>query len=187
MILSILAQKVGQRPPFSFICSLVDFLSEMDVIERITRIVEPSLEAQGYSLVQLKMTEGGRGKTLSVMAERADDKAMSFDDCAEISRLIWTLLEVDDPIDGAYDLEVSSPGIDRPLTKLADFVRFEGFEAKLETQLPIDGRRRFRGVIRKNEGEMIRIKLPEGDVDVEIPFHNVKSAKLVMTEKLLNK
>src|SRR4051812_17473343 len=102
----------------------------MDIVQKITDTIEPSLQAMGYAVVLIKLGEGGRRKTLSIMAERADEKAMGFDDCAEISRTVSALLDVEDPIQGAYDLEVCSPGIDRPLTRLDDFKRYEGYEAK---------------------------------------------------------
>lgn len=154
----------------------------MDLITRITQIIEPSLEAMGYQLVQLRMMEG-RAKTLSVMAERTDEQMMSFDDCAEISRTVSALLDVEDPIEGAYNLEVMSPGIDRPLTKPKDYERFTGFEAKVETILPMDGRKRFKGTIDGITNDVIALSMPEGEV--AIPFRQVKAAKLVVTDALI--
>src|SRR5258708_669553 len=118
----------------------------MDIIQKITQSIEPSLSAMGYGLVIVKLGDSGKRKTLMIMAERTDGVGMSFNDCAEISRTISALLDVEDPITTAYDLEVCSPGVDRPLTREADFVRFAGSEVKLETMLPIDDRKRFRGV-----------------------------------------
>ena len=149
----------------------------MDIVKKITQAIEPSLEALGYSLVLVRLADGSRRKTLTIMAERADEVPMSFNDCTEISRTVSALLEVEDPIAGEYDLEVSSPGIDRPLTKLADFKRFAGEEAKVETLLPIDGRKRFRGVIEGVKGELVILAMPEGKV--EIPFSHVRTAKLI--------
>src|SRR5437762_1305523 len=106
----------------------------MNPVEKITETIEPSLEAMGYALVQVRLNDGGR-KTLSVMAERTDAQPMGVEDCTQISRQVSALLDVEDPISGAYDLEVCSPGIDRPLTKLKDFERFVGQEAKVETML----------------------------------------------------
>jgi ribosome maturation factor RimP len=137
----------------------------------------------GYGIVLLKLVDGGRRKTLTVMAERKDEQMMSFDDCAEISRTISALLDVEDPIHGAYNLEVCSPGIDRPLTKPADFKRFTGFEAKIETILPIEGRKRFKGVLKGLEKELIVLAMPEGEV--RIPFPQIRIAKLVMTDELI--
>ncbi len=139
----------------------------------------------GYALVQLKLADGARRKSLVIMAERKDDDAMSFDDCSAISQTVSALLDVEDPIQSAYDLEVCSPGIDRPLTKPQDFTRFAGFEARLETMLPIDGRKRFRGVIEGMKDEVITINMPEGEARIE--FRNIRSAKLVMTDALLKK
>jgi ribosome maturation factor RimP len=148
----------------------------MDLLRKITDIIEPSLSAMGYAIVQVKLTDGRPRKTLMVMAERTDDVHMSFDDCTEISRTVSALLDVEDPLAFAYNLEVCSPGIDRPLTKLADFTRFAGFEIKCETILPVDGRKRFKGVIQGVSKETIMLAMPEGDV--QIPFAHMKTAKL---------
>lgn len=155
----------------------------MDIVTKITQAIEPSLAAMGYGLVQVKLADGSRRKTLTVMAERNDGQSMSFDDCAEISRMVSALMDVEDPITGAYDLEVCSPGIDRPLTRLADFERFAGHEAKIETMIPIEGRKRFKGVLKGTSKESIALALPEGEVD--IPFSYVRTAKLVMTDALV--
>jgi len=152
--------------------------------DRISAIIAPSLEGMGYRLVQVRMMEGGR-RTLQVMAERVDGKNMTVDDCANISHSVSALLDVEDPIQGAYILEVSSPGIDRPLVKFDDFVRFTGFEAKLETKMPVEARRRFKGRIEKTEGEDIIMRTVEG-VQARIPFHMVQSAKLVLTDELID-
>ena len=148
----------------------------MDIVQKIQTMIEPSLEAMGYAVVQVKMGEGMR-KTLTIMAERTDEVMMSFDDCTEISRMVGALLEVDDPIDGAYNLEVSSPGTDRPLTKLKDFSRFAGQEVKIETMLPVDNRRRFKGVLKGIKNEVITLNMPEGDA--QIAFGNIRAAKLI--------
>jgi ribosome maturation factor RimP len=150
----------------------------MDVVQKVRETIEPSLEAMGYTLVLVKVADGGGRKTLSVMAERQDGKAMSFDDCAEISRMASALLDVEDPITSAYDLEVCSPGLDRPLTRLADFRQYAGQDAKVETMVPtIEGRRRFRGTLGGVEGEEILMTMPEGD-EVRIAFNNIRTAKL---------
>ena len=175
----ILLQKVGRCPPFYFTRNRI----LVDVIQKITQTVEPSLEAMGYALVLVKMGDGGHRKTLTLMAERKDGKAMSFDDCTEISRMTSALLDVEDPITMAYDLEVCSPGIDRPLVKLADFSRYIGYEAKIETMIPIDGRKRFRGAIKAVEGETILLSMPESEA--RIGFNGIRYAKLVMTDALV--
>ena len=130
----------------------------------------------GYGLVQVRLTDAGRRKTLSLIAERLDGVAMGIDDCTAISRTASALLDVEDPISTAYDLEVCSPGIDRPLTKAADFLRYVGQEAKCETLLPIDGRRRFRGVLKGMEDDKVVLAMPEGEV--KLAFSGIRNAKL---------
>ena len=145
-------------------------------------MIEPTLEAMGYELVRV-MSTGGRTPTLQVMAERLDRVGMTVDDCAEISRALSAILDVEDPIDGAYQLEVSSPGIDRPLTKPADFERFAGFEARVESDRLIGGQRKFKGRLLGLENEAVRLALPEGERT--IPLTSIRKAKLVLTDDLL--
>jgi ribosome maturation factor RimP len=155
----------------------------MDLEQRIATMIAPSLSAMGYDLVRVLM-QGRQRPVLQIMAERQDNKAMTVEDCADISRQISALLDVDDPIEGAYSLEVSSPGIDRPLTRPVDYERYAGFEAKLETAEPIDGRKRYRGkLLGIDEQGQIRIAADEGSWT--IPFAAVKSAKLVLTDDLI--
>jgi ribosome maturation factor RimP len=155
----------------------------MDLEERISALVAPSLDAMGYALVRVVL-QGRQSLTLQIMAERQDNRPMSVDDCAEISRAISALLDVEDPISGAYTLEVSSPGIDRPLTRPQDYERFAGFEAKLETKAPVDGRKRFRGRVLGlgPDGEVL-LRTDTGEVNVSPA--NVKSAKLILTDELI--
>jgi ribosome maturation factor RimP len=148
----------------------------------IARIVEPSLEAMGYRIVRV-MLSGRHRPTLQLMAERRDDEPMSVEDCAEISRQVSALLDVADPITGAYTLEVSSPGIDRPLVRPQDYDRFAGFEAQLEMAQPHDGRKRFRGRLLGCADGDIRLASPAGEV--RLPLAAVAKAKLVMTDELL--
>ena len=122
--------------------------------------------------------------TARLVAERKDGAAMTVDDCADISRQISALLDVDDPIEGAYSLEVSSPGIDRPLTRPKDFAAYAGFEAKLETHEPIEGRKRFRGKLLGLD-EQGRVKLVADGVEWAVPLTIVKGAKLVLTDELI--
>jgi ribosome maturation factor RimP len=154
----------------------------LDQIEQIATLIEPTMTAMGYELVRV-ISMGGRRPTLQVMAERIDRAGMTVDDCAEISRAVSALLDVDDPMAGAYQLEVSSPGIDRPLMKAADFERFAGFEARVETDRVIDGQRRFRGRLLGLEADDVRLALPEG-VKV-IPMSAIRKAKLVLTDDLI--
>jgi len=148
----------------------------------IERMIEPSLGAMGYGLVRVVLTSGRRA-TLQIMAERLDGQTMTVEDCVQISRSISALLDVADPIADAYDLEVSSPGIDRPLVRLGDYDRFAGFEAKVELAAPRDGRKRFRGILLGSAEGEIRLMMPAGEV--RLPFDAVARAKLVLTDALL--
>ncbi|TWB22444.1 ribosome maturation factor RimP [Nitrospirillum amazonense] len=154
----------------------------MDVHERIAGIIAPSVEAMGYDLVRVSLTGNAR-PTLQIMAERVDGAAMTVDDCAEISRAVSALLDVEDPIDVAYTLEVSSPGIDRPLTRPKDFERFAGFEVRVETSQPVDDRRRFIGMLKGIEDGKVLVEMSTGPAAV--PFDLILRAKLVMNDALL--
>ena len=156
-------------------------------MERIARLIEPSIRAMGYNLVRVQYSAGGRA-VLQVMAERVDDGAMDVDDCAELSRTIAALLDVEDPIAGPYTLEVSSPGIDRPLIKLDDYDRFAGHEAKVELAAAVDGRKRYRGRLIGVAGNCVRLRLADQPEDgtVELPFADIAKAKLVLTDELID-
>jgi ribosome maturation factor RimP len=154
----------------------------MDRTAEIERLVQPSLDGLGYELVRVHLTGGGK-PTLQIMAERKDRREMTVDDCADISRNLSALLDVEDPIPEAYALEVSSPGIDRPLVRLADYERFAGFEARIETTRPHDGRRKFIGRIAGVRGRLVAIGGEAGDA--EIPFDLIARAKLVLTDELI--
>jgi ribosome maturation factor RimP len=149
----------------------------------IAHIVEPSLEAMGYRLVRVMQTGGQHRPTLQVMAERRDDQPMTVDDCAQISRSISALLDVADPIASAYMLEVSSPGLDRPLVRPEDYDRFAGYEARLELAEPIDGRKRFKGrLLGHAEGE---VRLVGEAGEIRLPLARIAKAKLIVTDDLL--
>lgn len=149
----------------------------------IERLITPSATAMGFEIVRVLLTGTQRAR-LQIMAERADGGGMIVDDCAKLSRVVSAILDVEDPIAGAYELEVSSPGIDRPLTRLVDFERFAGFEAKLESAAPEpDGRRRWTGRLLGLDGETVRLATEGGDVAV--PFANLAKAKLVLTDELI--
>jgi ribosome maturation factor RimP len=154
----------------------------VDRTREITDLIEPTLNEMGFELVRV-LVSGGQRPTLQIMAERKDQTPMTLEHCAEVSRAVSALLDVADPISGAYRLEVTSPGIDRPLVRRADYQRFAGLEARLETELPIDGRRRFRGRLVGLAGDQVRLALPEGEQS--IPFDAIKKAKLVLTDELL--
>ena len=144
-------------------------------------LLEPSLGAMGYEIVQLKMTSGGA--TLQLTAERKDGKRMDISDCEAITHRASAILDVEDVIAQAYHLEVQSPGIDRPLVRLKDYVAYIGHEAKAETLLPIDGRKRFRGLLKAaNDDE---ITLTCDGVDVALPLNQIRACKLVLTDALI--
>ncbi len=148
-------------------------------VSRIGALIEPSLESLGYALVRVRL----KGETLQVMAERGDGGAMTVDACAEVSRAVSAILDVDDPIKDSYVLEVSSPGIDRPLVREADFERFKGHQARIEAARPVDGRKRFRGRLLGLEQGHVRIAIADGEA--EIPFEDIIAAKLVLTDELI--
>ena len=154
----------------------------MDRIRQVTELIEPTLRDMGFELVRVMMS-GGQRPTLQIMVERGDYAPPTLDDCAEVSHAVSALLDVADPLPGAYRLEVTSPGIDRPLVRRADYERFAGFEARLETELPIEGRRRFRGRLLGLVGDQVRLALPEGEQ--LIPLDAIKKAKLELTDDLL--
>ena len=164
---------------------------ETGAAERVARLAEPLLEDMGFRLVRVRMA----GKDLQVMAERPDG-SLTIDDCVEISRALSPLLDVEDPVSGSYNLEISSPGVARPLVRPEDFETWAGHEAKIEMITPIDGRRRFRGVLEGFDEETgeVRLFLPaekadgkKGDPDVLIglAFDDIDNARLVMTDELL--
>jgi ribosome maturation factor RimP len=150
--------------------------------ERIAELITPAIEAMGFELVRVQVS-GSQRPTLQIMAEPASGRAMSVDDCAEISRAISAVLDVEDPIAGSYSLEVSSPGIDRPLTRPKDYERFLGHEAKIETNAPLDGRKRFKGPIKSVDANAV--ELTADGADVRIPFAAIHKAKLVLTDALI--
>ena len=156
--------------------------ADVSALERIERTIAPSVEAMGYEIVRVRLS-GGHRQTLQVMAERRDGQAMSVDDCVELSRAISAFLDVEDPLPGSYLLEVSSPGLDRPLVRRQHFERFAGHEARFELTRPLEGRRRFRGRLIGVEGEDVRVVV-EGQ-EVKLPLEAISSAKLVLTDELL--
>lgn len=149
---------------------------------QIETMIAPSLEAMGYSVVRVSFT-GGRRPTLQIMVERRDDAAMTVEDCATVSHSVSALLDVADPIAIPYHLEISSPGIDRPLVRRADYERFAGFEAKIELQRPLDGRRRFRGKLLGLADDSVKLL-----IDAEpmlLPLSSIARAKLVLSDALI--
>lgn len=154
----------------------------MDLESRVASLIEPSIEALGYDLVRIRLG-GGEHRTLQVMAERKDRRDMTVEDCAQISRNISAILDVEDPIPGSYDLEVSSPGIDRPLVRRDDFDRFTGHVARIETQRPLDGRKRFKGRIARLSGDTVVVDCD--GAEASIPYDEIVRAKLVLTDELI--
>ncbi len=149
---------------------------------QIEAMIAPSLQAMGYEVVRVSFT-GGKRPTLQIMAERRDDGTMTVEDCATVSHTVSALLDVADPIASAYMLEISSPGIDRPLVRRADYERFAGFEARIELQRPMDGRKRFRGKLLGVEDE--NAKLQVGADTVLLPLSAIARAKLVLNDELI--
>jgi ribosome maturation factor RimP len=154
----------------------------VDPIRQITELIEPTVHDLGFEVVRVLMT-GGQRPTVQVMVEPISREAVTVEHCARISHAISAHLDVADPIAGTYRLEVSSPGIDRPLVRRSDFERFAGFEARIETAIPIEGRRRFRGRLAGVIDDDVCLRLPEGEQ--RIPYGVVKKAKLVLTDDLL--
>ena len=148
----------------------------------IAKMIEPSLGAMGYRVVRVVVTSGRR-PTLQVMAERLDQAAMTVEDCATISHSVSVLLDVADPIASAYTLEVSSPGIDRPLVRAEDYDRFTGCQAKIELSEPVGGRKRFRGRLLGTADGEIRLATDTGEA--RLPLAAVARAKLVLTDDLI--
>jgi ribosome maturation factor RimP len=151
--------------------------------EQIATLIGPIADELGYELVRVQVQGGTRRATLQVMAERRDRTAMIVEDCARLSRAISTVLDEADPIAGEYTLEVSSPGIDRPLMKRADYERFLGHEAKIEMNAAIDGRKRFQGAIAALDGDMVMLE--SDGATASLPLAQVKSAKLILTDRLI--
>lgn len=154
----------------------------LTAMSHLETLLEPVVEAAGYRLVRLRLM-GGKTKTLQIMAERPDG-TMNVDDCAGLSRALCEFLESEDTIEGEYNLEVSSPGIDRPLTRIADYARWAGHEARLELAAPdASGRKRFKGLLLGLEGNDVVIDA-EGERQ-SFPFKAIAEAKLVLTDKLI--
>ena len=162
-----------------------DLIAKTAIDRRLAEILIPVIEDMGFELVRLRL-QGGKTATLQIMADRPDG-GINVDDCAEISTMVSATLDVEDPIEDKYNLEVSSPGIDRPLTRLKDFATFEGYEAKLETNQPIDSRKRFTGVLAGVEGEDVLINIEVGGETqtIGLNFDWLSDAKLMLTDELI--
>jgi ribosome maturation factor RimP len=165
-------------------------IAEPGLAARVAAIAEPVVEAMGYRLVRVRIY-AAEGCTVQVMAERPDG-SLAIEDCEEISYALSPVLDVADPVDRAYRLEISSPGIDRPLVRRSDFEKHAGFVAKIEMNVPADGRKRFRGILLGVEGDAARIRLEEAKaakttdkIEFLLPIEDMAEAKLVLTDDLI--
>ena len=159
--------------------SLISGSAETD---RVVSVIEPSLVAMGYEIVLIRILSHPR-RSLQITVDRADGAVVTVDDCAEVSRAASALLDVDDVVRGTYDLEISSPGIDRPLTRPKDFERYAGQVARIEVDPAVDGRKRFRGNLCGVAGDAVKIEVDAAEFS--IPFGRIEKAKLVLTDELL--
>ena len=162
-----------------------DLVAKAQIDRRLAEIITPVLEDMGFELVRVRFM-GGKTKTVQIMADKPDG-GIEVDDCAEISNAVSATLDVEDPIEDAYTLEVSSPGIDRPLTRLKDFATWEGYEARLETLELIDGRRRFKGTLEGVEDDevLIEIEIDGQPQTIGLKFDWLADAKLILTDELI--
>jgi ribosome maturation factor RimP len=155
-------------------------------IAAMRNVIEPEVEALGYRLVRVTILGGRSDPTLQVMAERPETGQLDLGDCERISRRLSDLLDALDPIEGGYRLEVSSPGIDRPLTRLHDYDDWKGHEARVTLAQPVNGRKQFSGTLRGvGDGEVVHLAGKDGQ-DYSIPFSSIASAKLLLTDKLID-
>ena len=162
-----------------------DLVAKTAMDRRLADIVQPVIEGLGFELVRIRLM-GGATRTLQIMADKPEG-GIEVDDCGEISTAVSAVLDVEDPIEENYVLEVSSPGIDRPLTRLKDFEMWKGWEARVETTELIDGRRRFKGMLAGVEGDEVLIELDEGKepVTIGLQFDWLSDAKLILTDELI--
>ncbi len=166
-----------------------NMVAKAAIDQRLAHIVTPTIEGMGFRLVRLRLM-GGKRITLQIMAERFDG-TMEVEDCAALSRTLSAVLDVEDPIEHEYRLEISSPGIDRPLTRLEDFARWHGYQARLETTEMIDGRKRFKGVLAGVEGTQVLIEIDDAGIKpdhggaIGLEFDWLADARLVLTDELV--
>ena len=150
---------------------------------RIAARIEPALTDMGYELVRVAV-QGRERPTVQIMADRADGAPIAVEDCEAITHAVGAVLDVDDPIQGAWTLEVSSAGIDRPLTRVKDWNRFAGHLARAETAVPVDGRKRFSGTVLGADEAAARMRLDDG-TEVSLPLSDIRRARLVLTDALI--
>jgi ribosome maturation factor RimP len=156
----------------------------MTDIAALTKLIEPEAKALGFALVRVAMFGGRTDPTLQVMAERPDTRQLGLEDCEALSRRISDVLDASDPIEEAYRLEVSSPGIDRPLTRAQDYNDWQGFDARIRLAAPLNGRKQFDAKIVGLEGDTVKV-YAEKVGEIEIPFGQIASAKLLLTDELI--
>jgi len=155
----------------------------MPIQHPLQNLLEPEITKLGYELVRI-LTIGQKNPTLQIMIDRLDGNNIIVEDCAKVSRKISEILDEKDPIDGQYSLEVSSPGLDRPLTKIEHFQRFAGYEAKIETSVEVEGRKRFKGTLGNTDSNGI-IHIEMNGTEYQIAFADINKAKLIITDELL--
>lgn len=162
-----------------------DLIAKTAIDRRLAEIVSPVIEGLGFELVRIRLM-GGKTRTLQIMAERPDG-GIDVDDCAAISTAVSAVLDVEDPVEDNYILEVSSPGIDRPLTRLKDFDMWQDYEARVETTELIDGRRRFKGRLAGTDGDEVLIEIDEAGemLTIGLKFDWLSDAKLILTDELI--
>jgi len=162
-----------------------DLIAKTAIDQRLAKIVTPTIEGLGFELVRIRLM-GGRTRVLQIMADKPEG-GIEVDDCGLISTAVSAVMDVEDPIEENYVLEVSSPGIDRPLTRLKDFDMWADYEARVETEELIDGRRRFKGFLRGTEGSEILIEIEEGGetLTIGLEFEWLSDAKLILTDELI--
>lgn len=180
-----LIKKPGQKPVLK-VLKLKDKMRSTPLENKIAAIARPAAEELGLEIVSVKILGEGGGTNVQVLAENPQTRNLPLEDCTKLSKTLSALLDVEDPINGAYRLEVSSPGIDRPLVKLEDFETYKGFQAKLESDTPtVTGQRKFTGTLMGVNGRAVVIETDQGMA--EIDFESLNKAKLVLNEKLLQK
>ena len=157
----------------------------MTDVAGLAKQIEPEVKSLGYDLVRVAMIGGASDPTLQVMAERPDTRQLDLADCETISRRLSDWLDAHDPVEGSYRLEVSSPGIDRPLTRLKDYADWAGFDARISLKEPRGERKQYSGTLDGLEGETVRLTDKSGQPHA-LPFHDISSAKLLLTDKLIN-
>ena len=155
----------------------------MDLLQQIEAIIAPSLQDMGFEIIRIRFS-GQKRMTLQIMVDRMDELPINVDECAEISHVVSALLDVDDPIQTAYRLEISSPGLDRPLTRPKDFITWQGFNARITLKWMQDGQKRFRGMIVNYVNDKLLLGQENG-IEVELPFAQIEEAKLLLDDKLL--